>query len=182
MNWQIFPSPTGALIAVIGGLLFGFLLRKSTLSRFDTMVGQLLLKDFTLLKVVLTLALTASVLIFIQDLIGQRVVPMISITPIKMSLIGGAIFGAGLAITGYGPETMAAAIGEGKKEALTGMAGLILGSILYAIIYSRINIPMTQCNAISTSNTLSGVVFPELVTIFVLASLLGLVGYYTRKV
>ena len=161
--------------------MFGFLLRKSTLSRFDTMVGQLLFKDFTLLKVMLSLAVTASLLILVQDFFGTRPDPIISLTPLKMSLIGGAIFGAGLAITGYGPETMAAAIGEGKKEAWTGMAGLILGSNLYAIIYGRMTMPLTQCNRMSSWSAAEGAVFPELLTVAILMGLLGLVAYSTRK-
>ena len=42
------------------------------------------------------------------------------------------MFGAGFGLIGYCPGTAAAALGQGSWDALFGMAGLVVGSWLYA--------------------------------------------------
>jgi len=54
-------------------------------------------------------------------------------------VIGGLIFGAGFAVLGYCPGTVAGAVGQGSLDALFGgMVGLTVGAGLFARIYPRI--------------------------------------------
>jgi uncharacterized membrane protein YedE/YeeE len=48
------------------------------------------------------------------------------------NIIGGLIFGVGFALIGYCPGTGAAALGQGNLDAVAGVAGLMLGSYLFA--------------------------------------------------
>jgi hypothetical protein len=53
-------------------------------------------------------------------------------TRIGANVIGGLLFGAGFALMGYCPGTAAAALGQGSWDALFGMAGLVVGSWIFA--------------------------------------------------
>ncbi|MDP2388854.1 MAG: YeeE/YedE thiosulfate transporter family protein, partial [Acidobacteriota bacterium] len=48
------------------------------------------------------------------------------------NISGGLLFGVGFAMIGYCPGTGAAALGQGNWDAIAGVAGLMLGSYLFA--------------------------------------------------
>lgn len=131
MNFQIFLNPSLTLAALIGGILFGFLLRKATVSRFDTIVGQLLLKDFTVMKVIMTAILVGSIGIYSLNAIGFIPTFHLSPTPILFSAVGGGIFGIGMSVTGYCPGTAIASLAEGSKDMIYGFVGMLVGSLLF---------------------------------------------------
>ncbi len=57
-----------------------------------------------------------------------------------INIIGGLIFGLGFAVLGYCPGTIAGAIGNGALDALVGgLAGMIIGSGLFAALYPRLS-------------------------------------------
>ena len=53
-------------------------------------------------------------------------------TKLTANIVGGLLFGAGFALIGYCPGTAAAAVGQGSWDALFGMAGLVVGSWIFA--------------------------------------------------
>ena len=119
------------LAGVIFGLAFGFLLQKGGVGKFNVLIGQLLLQDFTVAKVMLTAILTGMIGIFTLHHFA-KVNLHIKPTRIGANVIGGLLFGAGFALTGYCPGTVAAALGQGSWDALFGMAGLVAGSWIFA--------------------------------------------------
>jgi hypothetical protein len=59
---------------------------------------------------------------------------------VGINVIGGLIFGVGFAVLGYCPGTIAGAIGNGALDALVGgLAGIIIGSGLFAALYPRLS-------------------------------------------
>ena len=119
------------LSAILFGLAFGFLLQKGGVGKYHILVGQLLLQDFTVVKVMLTAIVVGMIGIFTLHrfaLVNLHLKP----TRIAPNIIGGLVFGAGFALIGYCPGTVAAALGQGSYDGLFAMAGLILGSYLYA--------------------------------------------------
>ncbi len=129
------PSPVaspGKLIAgVIFGLAFGFLLQKGGVGKYHILLGQLLLQDWTVVKIMMTAVVVGMVGIFVLHHFAKV---NLHIKPTKLgpNIIGGLLFGAGFALMGYCPGTGAAALGQGSWDALFGMAGLVAGSWLYA--------------------------------------------------
>ena len=119
------------LAGVIFGLAFGFLLQKGGVGKFNILIGQLLLQDFTVAKVMLTAIVVGMVGIFTLHHFA-KVNLHIKPTRIGSNIIGGLIFGAGFALMGYCPGTAAAALGQGSWDALFGMAGLVAGSWMFA--------------------------------------------------
>jgi len=118
---------TGALF----GLVFGFLLQKGGVGKYNVLIGQLLLQDWTVAKIMLTAIVVGMIGVFPLHHFA-KVNLHIKPTRIGANIIGGLIFGAGFALMGYCPGTAAAALGQGSWDALFGMAGLIAGSWIFA--------------------------------------------------
>jgi uncharacterized protein len=113
------------------GLVFGFLLQKGGAGKFHVLIGQLLLQDWTVAKIMLTAIVVGMIGIFPLRHFA-KVNLDIKPTRIGANIIGGLLFGAGFALMGYCPGTAAAALGQGSWDALFGIAGLIAGSWMFA--------------------------------------------------
>ncbi len=124
-------SPKKIISALIFGLVFGFLLQKGGVGKYHILLGQLLLQDWTVVKVMLTAVIVGMIGIFALHHFA-KVNLHIKPTKLGANIIGGLVFGAGFALMGYCPGTGAAALGQGSWDALFGMAGLVAGSWLYA--------------------------------------------------
>ena len=119
------------MTGILFGLLFGFLLQKGGVGKFNVLIGQLLLQDFTVAKVMLTAIVVGMAGVFTLHHFG-KVNLHIKPTRIGASIIGGLLFGAGFALLGYCPGTVAVALGQGNWDALFGMTGLVVGSWIFA--------------------------------------------------
>ena len=119
------------LAGVVFGLAFGFLLQKGGVGKFNVLIGQLLLQDWTVAKIMLTAIVVGMVGVFALHHFA-KVNLHIKPTRIGANIIGGLLFGAGFALIGYCPGTAAAALGQGSWDALFGMAGLVAGSWIFA--------------------------------------------------
>lgn len=120
------------------GVVFGFLLQKGGVTKYDVIVGQLLLTDFTVLKVMLSAVVTGMLGIYLMKSLGW-----VELYPKSgswaMNVIGGLIFGVGFAVLGYCPGTIAGAIGNGYLDALVGgLAGIWIGTGLFAALYPKL--------------------------------------------
>lgn len=126
------PSAVSKLLAgAVFGLAFGFLLQKGGVGKFNVLIGQLLLQDFTVAKVMLTAIVVGMIGVFTLHRFG-KVKLHIKPTRIGANVTGGLLFGVGFALLGYCPGTAAAALGQGSWDTLFGMAGLVAGSWLFA--------------------------------------------------
>lgn len=135
----LFAEPKLLITGAITGLIFGFLLQKGGVTRFNVILGQFLLKDHTVAKTMGTAIVVGAVGIYAMVAAG-----MISAMHIKPALlvanaVGGLIFGVGMVVLGYCPGTGVAAIGEGSRHAIPGVIGMIVGAALYAEAYPWIS-------------------------------------------
>ena len=119
------------LLGFAFGIAFGFLLQKGGVAKFEVLLGALLLTDFTVMKIMLSAILVGMVGIFGMHRLGL-VKLHVKPTRYAANIIGGLIFGVGFALLGYCPGTGAAALGQGNLDAVAGIAGLLVGSYLYA--------------------------------------------------
>lgn len=130
--------PAQLLIGLIIGIFFGFFLQKVQVTKYEAIFGQLLLLDFTVIKVMLT-----AIVVGMAGIYSMRAVGLVELDIKPGSWgstgIGGVIFGVGLAILGYCPGTSAGAAGQGSLDALVGgVGGMIAGGMLYTRIYPKI--------------------------------------------
>lgn len=119
------------LLAIVFGLAFGFLLQKSGVAKYHILVGVLLFQDFTVIKVMVSAIIVGSAGLFVLNRLGL-VELKLKPTRYGANVIGGLIFGAGFAFSGYCPGTGAAALGQMNYDALFVIAGMIAGSYLFA--------------------------------------------------
>lgn len=122
---------TRAIGAILFGIAFGFLLQKGGAGKYNVLVGQLLLQDFTVVKIMLTAIVVGMVGVHVLHHYAKT---NLHLQPTRLGAqsIGGSLFGAGFALIAYCPGTAAAALGQGSWDVLFGIAGLIAGSYLFA--------------------------------------------------
>lgn len=130
-----FAAPGDLLSGALVGLVFGFLLQKGGVTRFDVIVRQFLLRDFTVLKVMLTAMLVGGIGIYGMRAAGLEFPLHVKNAQVLGNAVGGLIFGAGMAILGYCPGTGVAALGDGSRHAWAGVLGMVFGAAVYAEVH-----------------------------------------------
>jgi uncharacterized protein len=121
-------------LGLVTGVLFGFLLQKGRILRFDKQVGAMLLTDMTLIKFMFSAILVGMVGIL---LLSDFEIIKLSHKPMNVGavLLGGALFGGGWAIMGFCPGTSVGALGEGRWHAVFAIIGMVAGAAVYAELY-----------------------------------------------
>ena len=121
-------------LGLVTGVLFGFLLQKGRVLRFDKQLGAMLLKDMTIFKFMLS-----AILIGMIGITWLAESGLVTASHKSMNLgavlLGGALFGAGWAVMGFCPGTSIGAVGEGRWHAVFAVAGMVAGAALYAELY-----------------------------------------------
>ncbi len=126
------------LYGIITGFLFGILLQRAEVIRYDRQVGALRLQDMTIFKYMLSAILVGMVLLALLVDAGE-----VSLHVKGLSFgaqgIGGLLFGIGWAILGYCPGTSMGALGEGRIDAFWGIVGGLAGAAVYAEAYPSLH-------------------------------------------
>ena len=166
------------LTGLITGIAFGFLLRKGHLTRFSVIVNQLRLKDFTVMKVMMTAVLSSGAGFAILCYLQPETVPLIDKTTLFATAVGGGIFGVGMAIVGYCPGTGIGAIADGAKDMWFGLLGMIVGAGIYAESYAWIE------QTIKPESEMMNITLPEFFGIpawLILCPLILLASIFVKK-
>ncbi|MDH7592861.1 MAG: YeeE/YedE thiosulfate transporter family protein [Methanomicrobiales archaeon] len=122
------------LLGLLTGIVFGFLLQRAGATEYGVILGQLLLTDFTVVKIMLSAILVGMIGVHAMKAAGLIRLHYRS-GSIGATVIGGLIFGAGFAILGYCPGTAAGAFGSGALDAAIGMLGITIGAGIFAHLY-----------------------------------------------
>lgn len=127
------------VLAVVFGFAFGWLLHRGRVTSYDVILGQLRLKDFTVIKVMLTAIVVGGIgVLALTDLgLAKLAVRDANIGGV---VLGAAVFGIGMALYGYCPGTGLAAIATGSVHALIGAIGMLVGGMLYAFAYPALKV------------------------------------------
>ena len=121
-------------IGQVTGILFGFLLQKGEVLRFERQISFMLLKDMTIIKFMMTAVLVGMVGIYACHAVGL-ISLSIKATNLTAIVVGGLLFGIGWAIAGYCPGTSVGALAEGRVHALWAILGMLTGAASYAEAY-----------------------------------------------
>lgn len=122
------------LYGIITGIIFGFLLQKARVIRYDKQLAALRLMDMTIVKFMFTTVLVAMVGVYLLNDLGL-VKLSIKTTILGGNIIGGLIFGAGWALLGYCPGTSLGALGEGRYDSIWGIVGMLTGAAVFAELF-----------------------------------------------
>jgi hypothetical protein len=124
-----------AIEAVAVGGAFGWMLHRSGLTHYERIVDLYRLRDLTVMKFMFTALATAAVLIEAATTVGLAAGIPTPPTRIAANLIGGVVFGIGMAGAGYCPGTIVAQAGEGRLDAWgPGLLGLLSGALVFNFI------------------------------------------------
>lgn len=173
------------LQGVLAGLIFGFLLQKGRVARFDVIVGQLLLRDFTIIKIMLSAIVVGSIGVY--AMLDTGLIAGLSIKSVSLEhvMIGGGLFGIGMACLGYCPGTALAAAGAGAKDAWWGILGMLVGSAFFAEAYPLIEqfIPRGDARrtTLATAMGLPHWVIITFLILFFFAMLVLFAGYEQKR-
>lgn len=92
---------TTYLIALFLGVAFGFSLNKAGLTRYNKIVNVFRFTDLAVLKFMMTALVVSMSGLYSLRALGLITFPNIPSTYIAGNLIGGLIFGVGMALAGY---------------------------------------------------------------------------------
>lgn len=147
------------IIGLVIGIFFGFFLQKGGVTDYNIIIGQLLLTDFTVFKVMLSAVIVGMLGVYLLRSLGfAQLHPKPG--SIGSTVIGGLIFGVGFAVLGYCPGTAAGAVGQGSLDALFGgVVGMLIGSGLFAAMYPKLQIKILN------KGYFGDVTFPQLLKV-----------------
>ncbi len=89
------------ILAVLLGVAFGFLLNKAGLTKYHKIVNVFRFTDMAVLKFMMSGLVVAMIGQYGLKGLGLITFPTVPATYIAGNLIGGLIFGTGMAVTGY---------------------------------------------------------------------------------
>jgi len=137
------------LAAGLLGVAFGIALNKGGLTRYRNIVGVFRFTNLTVIKFMMSAMLTAMIGLYGLKSLGVLNFPNVPATFIVGNLVGGLIFGAGMALTGYCPGTVAAGAGEGQVDYLVaGFSGMLVGAGIFGFAYPAVYPPLAKIAAL----------------------------------
>jgi len=124
------------VLALVLGVLFGFALNKAGLTRYTKIVNQFRLTDMAVLKFMMTALVVTMLGVYPLHEMGIITFPTIPATYVVGNLVGGLIFGVGMALAGFCPGTAVAGGGEGKWDYIVpGLLGFLAGAVIFGLSY-----------------------------------------------
>lgn len=128
------------VVAFFIGIAFGFVLEQAGFSNARRLTGLFYGRDFTVLRVFFSAALTAAFGVVIMGTMGMLDVKAIFVNPffIGPAIVGGVIMGIGFILGGYCPGTSITGVAIGKIDAMFFVGGGLIGVLLYGEIYPAI--------------------------------------------
>jgi uncharacterized membrane protein YedE/YeeE len=115
------------------GFLFGLALQSAGLNHYNTISGMATLDNYKVAKAI-ALAIGAGVILLNIEiglgLASYHTKPFIA----GGVMIGGLVFGTGMAILGYCPGTMLVSLGQGSLDAVVGLIGALAGGLVYTVV------------------------------------------------
>jgi len=125
------------LVAAAIGVAFGWTLERAGLGDPPKLAGQFYLRDFTVLKVMMSALVTAMLGAFWLDRLGVVDLGKVYVpeTVLLPQLVGGLVFGFGFVLSGLCPGTSCVALASGRGEGAATVLGLLVGMLLMGLAF-----------------------------------------------
>jgi len=161
------------IMILIFGFLFGAILQYASLNKYNVISGLATLDDFAVVK---TIAIAIGIGIIILSIEISFGFASYHVKPFMLGgiILGGLIFGTGMAILGYCPGTLAISVGEGSVDALIGIVGGLFGGLVYTLILPFIsgilgpNLGSLSVNSLVGTNALFFIISTIIAIIFII--------------
>ncbi len=127
----------GSVIMTIAlGFVFGWTLDKAGLTKYSKIVNVFRFTDLTVLKYMLSAVVVGMIGIWTFKGLGWLDLTGTVNTYIVGNLLGGVLFGVGMAAAGFCPGTCVAGGGRGHLDYLVpGLLGFLTGAVIFGLTY-----------------------------------------------
>lgn len=134
----VIPADWDSIIAILIGIVFGFILEASGFSSSRKLAGVFYGYDFAVLKVFFTAAAVSVIGIYYMDYLGYLDISQLYVHPtyLKGAIIGGVIMGLGFIAGGFCPGTSLCAVAIGKLDAWIYVGGIIIGVFVFSEFFT----------------------------------------------
>ncbi len=117
------------------GFVFGFLLQKGGLTRYEKVSAVFRFEDLTVIEFLLAALVTGAVATPVLAR-AMHTTPSLPDTYVAGNLVGGMLHGVGMALVGFCPGTVVAGAGEGRLDNLLfGIPGLLAGALAFGLAW-----------------------------------------------
>lgn len=130
----------GLAAAFLVGLGFGWAIERAGLGSARKLMGQFMLTDFTVFKVMFSAIVTAMLGVFWLGRLGLVDVDQIYVpeTFLLPQVVGGLVFGVGFVLAGLCPGTSCVAAASGRVDGLVAMLGMLAGTFAAGAVSSAL--------------------------------------------
>lgn len=127
------------VLSLAVGLVFGFVLQKAGLGNYDVISNQFIFRDNTMMKFMLSAIATGAVGTLVLKAAGVITLEGMPEGFIVAGLVGGLVFGVGMAVAGTCPGTIFSGIGSGRLDYLVaGVLGFLAGGFVLAALFEPV--------------------------------------------
>ncbi|MEI8255478.1 MAG: DUF6691 family protein [Deltaproteobacteria bacterium] len=171
--------------ALLLGGAFGWMLHRGGLTHYARIVNVYRFKDMSVMKFMLSAIASAAVILETARVLGLVETIPVPGTQVARNLVGGVVFGVGMAFAGYCPGTIVAEAGEGRLDAMgPGLIGLFTGALAFGLAQPTLVPLLARCGVAShsTFSALMGVQPMLLAVIFAEVVLIASVWIERRRV
>lgn len=127
---------------VLFGTIFGLVLSRSGAADYNFIQGMFLFEEFQLYGIIGTAVIVTAPGLWLIKRYGKTAsgenISIENKPGHRGNIYGGALFGVGWAITGMCPGPVLVNVGEGKLYAIAALAGVLVGSGAFGVIYPKL--------------------------------------------
>ena len=152
------------------GIAFGACLERSGLGSAKKLMGQFMLTDLAVFKVMFTAIITAMLGLFWLSRIGVLDIDRVYLpeTFLVPQLIGGLVFGIGFALAGLCPGTSCVAAASGRVDGVAVMVGMLGGVLATGMV-------LPAFGSFFTSTARGGLTLPSVLGVSTGVTVFGIV-------
>lgn len=167
------------VFAVLIGMLFGYALQRSGFTNSKKIAAAFYMKDVDVPVVMFTAIVTSAIGLWGMSLLGLIDLSKFYFLPSYLlpMIVGGFIFGIGMAVGGFCPGTSLASMVTGKIDAMVFVVGFMLGSLLFGDLFPVWkNFYQSDANGVWRLDQLFNINIGLMVLIVTLFAILGSLG------
>ena len=130
-----------AATAIPIGIAFGVILERAGLGDPSVIRGQLLARDFTVVRVMFGAIVTAMLGVLWLSAAGVVDASLIAMPPTDVAgqALGAVIFGGGFALASLCPGTACIAAASGRREGFSAMTGVFIGTVATPVAWPLVS-------------------------------------------
>jgi hypothetical protein len=133
------------LITIVLGFVFGWTLDKAGLTKYHKIVNVYRFTDLAVLKYMMSAIMVGMAGVWTLKGLGLVELTGTISTYVPGVLLGGVLFGIGMAAAGFCPGTVAAGAGRGNLDYLIpGFGGFLVGALAFGLTYQSFMPSLTK--------------------------------------